>query len=203
MPTPAEVWGALLAYALYVLLGPWLAYDALSGYPPALLFSFGALGRLPPGDGDGAAAAGVADASWRFIPTCDTFFVTCVHSFFCLLPATLWVACVVARRCQLQPRAAAASRAASRSSSSDSGGGADAWRRRMMESGGVASSHSLLLGGGGSAALAAAPAVGRWSFSGAQLAAFAGLACFNVAAMYIKAGALVSGSAGWLGGLLR
>lgn len=188
--TPAEVWGALLAYSLYILLGPWLAYEALTGYPPALLFSFGALGRLPPGDGAAAPAAG-AGASWRFVPTCDTFFVSCTHSLLCLLPATLWVACVVARRCQLHTHAP--SRVASRSSSSESGSGAgtgDSWRRRMMESGGVASTQKLSLLGSGSCAAGPPPGT-RWSFSAAQLAAFAGLAAFNAWAMYLKAAALV------------
>ena len=36
-------------YSLYLLLGPWLLYTALSGYPPALMFHFGVLGKLNPG----------------------------------------------------------------------------------------------------------------------------------------------------------
>lgn len=181
------MWAALLAFSLYALLGPWMLYDALSGYPPAALFHFGVLGRLPLGTAAGVAEGTAGATGWRFIATCDTMFVTLVHCIVCLLPATLWVACVVARRCQLQPHAYAA---VSRSASSDSSGSEG--RRRRMETGGGAGSATSLQGG---CAAAGPDGCVRWSFSAAQVAAFVGLALFNVSAMYRKAGALMGGIA--------
>lgn len=98
LPRPsAEVWAALLAFHTYLLLGPWLLYDALSGYPPAMLFHFGVLGRLPTAAGGAAAAAAAGEAAGAALPphnfhsTCDTSFITLPHTLFCLIPATLWV----------------------------------------------------------------------------------------------------------------
>lgn len=169
------MWAAQLAFSLYLLLGPWLLYTGLSpGYPPAAMFHFGVLGRLDP----------QGPASWRFISTCDTMFVSLVHLLLCVLPATLWVACVVARRCQLAHHASPISRSGSRSSSSD---GSTCGRRRL-ESGGEPSHRSLLREG---SCLADGSATGRWSFSVPQLAAFAALAALNWAGVYHKAASLM------------
>ncbi|PRW58812.1 metallophosphoesterase [Chlorella sorokiniana] len=170
------VWAAQLAFSLYLLLGPWLLYTGLSpGYPPAVMFHFGVLGRLDPS----------APASWRFISTCDTMFVSLLHLLLCVLPATLWVACVVARRCQLAHHASpgAVSRSGSRSSSEGSTCG-----RRRLESGGEASYRSLLREGN---CLADGSAAGRWAFSVPQLAALAALAALNWAGVYYKAASLM------------
>jgi hypothetical protein len=173
----------MLAHSLYLLVGPWLLYTALSGYPPALLFHFGVLGKL---DNRGQPHAELA--GWHFIGTPDTLFVSLVHTTVCVLPATLWVACVVARRVQLQPYTPV-----SRSSSSEStsSGG----ERRRMEAGGPGTtpsrgSSSLLLASGQRGASTAAGG-SRWSFSGWQLAALAGIAAFNWAGLYRKAASMM------------
>lgn len=170
------VWAAQLAFSLYLLLGPWLLYTGLSpGYPPAAMFHFGVLGRLDP----------TGPASWRFISTCDTMFVSLVHLLFCVLPVTLWVACVVARRCQLAHHAAPA--AVSRSGSRSSSEGSTCSRRRL-ESGGEPSYRSLLRE---ASLLADSSATGRWSFSRPQLAAFAALVALNWVGVYHKAASLM------------
>jgi hypothetical protein len=159
----------MMAHSLWLLLGPWLAYPALDGRPPALMFHYGLVGSL----GEGPAAP----APWRFLGTPDTMFVSLAHTLACLLPATLWVACVVARRTQLQPH----SPPPSRSASSDSCGGGSTGGRRRVEAGGTGPARSLL---GGEAPRAGC---GRWSFSGPQLVALAALACLNWVALYSRA----------------
>lgn len=171
---PAGVWAAQLAFSLYLLLGPWLLYTGLSpGYPPAAMFHFGVLGRLDRS----------APNSWAFNSTCDTMFVSLVHLLLCVLPATLWVACVVARRCQLSHHASPVSRSGSRSSSEGS-----TCSRRRLESGGEPSYRSLLREG---SCLGDGSAAGRWSFSAPQLAALAALAALNWAGVYHKAASLM------------
>lgn len=238
----AEVWAALLGFSLYLLLGPWLLYTALSGHLPAALFHFGVAGRLDLGGPQAADHSGSLP-SWRFIGTCgegltlvrlgeqacaelaprsthpspwpamsatqppsmlplsspalsrpsaDTIFVSLVHMVVCVLPATLWVACVVGRRLQLQHSHLPAG--VSRTSSSSSGGSNG--QRRTLESGGAGSTASLLLGGclaGGSGG--GASTCSRWSFSRPQLAALAALAAWNCATIYWKAASLMGGIA--------
>lgn len=118
-------------------------------------------------------------------------FVCFVHLCTCLLPATLWVACVVARRLQLARHPSAS--AFSRCSSSDSAGSEG--RRRAMEGGGTSSAASLL---GGACLAAGADGGGtcsRWSFSAPQLAALAALAAGNWLLVYHKAASLMGGIA--------
>ncbi|EFN57681.1 hypothetical protein CHLNCDRAFT_50941 [Chlorella variabilis] len=169
-----EVWAPMLAHSLYVLLGPWLLFPALSGHPPAAMFHYGVVGRLGAGPREAAR--------WRFVGTPDTMFVSLVHATLCLLPATAWVACVVARRLALHPY----SPPASRSTSSESGGGGAA--RRRMEAGGVSSSASSLLGAG-----AAGASCGRWSFSAPQVAALLAIAALNCSTLYLRAASLMGG----------
>lgn len=164
----------MLAHSLYVLLGPWLLFPALSGHPPAAMFHYGVVGRLGAGPREAAR--------WRFVGTPDTMFVSLVHATLCLLPATAWVACVVARRLALHPY----SPPASRSTSSESGGGGAA--RRRMEAGGVSSSASSLLGAG-----AAGASCGRWSFSAPQVAALLAIAALNCSTLYLRAASLMGG----------
>lgn len=206
-PTPipaAEVWAAMLGYSLYLLVGPWCLYTALSGYPLAALFAFGVIGRLDTRGGSNGGPAGPATAGWLFVGTPDTMFVSLVSMLGCVLPATLWVACVVARRLQLQPfcSGGAVRRAVSRSASSESSGSSG--RPGRLEAGarspgGTAArdalSRGLLLGKQDGAAASDPTGPGRFSFSGAQLAALAGLFAFNFLAIYHRAWALMGPSA--------
>jgi hypothetical protein len=77
-----------VAYSGYLLLGPWVSARLLVGHPRTLIFHFGALQRLPEGSGG-------AFGPWRYIPTPDTMFMSMSHMVLCVLPLTLWVACVV------------------------------------------------------------------------------------------------------------
>lgn len=199
-----EVWAAMLGYSLYLLVGPWCLYTALSGYPLAALFAFGVIGRLDTRGGSNAGPAGPATAGWLFVGTPDTMFVSLVSMLGCVLPATLWVACVVARRLQLQPfcSGGAVRRAVSRSASSESSGSSG--RPGRLEAGARspggtsardALSRGLLLGKQDGAAASDPTGPGRFSFSGAQLAALAGLFAFNFLAIYHRAWALMGPSA--------
>lgn len=201
----------MLAYSLYLLVGPWCLYTALSGYPPAALFAYGVVGRLDVRCSDGAGPAGPVTAGWLFVGSPDTMFVSLASMLLCVLPATLWVACVVARRVQLQPYCSSggggAGRSVSRSASSESSGSSG--RPGRMEAGGRspggtpardALSRGLLLGkhassssSGGAAGAPAGP--GRLSFSVAQLVALAGLFALNFAGTYRRAWALMGPSA--------
>ena len=180
------MWATLLCYSAYLLVGPWLLYTALSGRPLAMLFHYGVMlpgeASAPAGGRAGSSSSG---GGWHFHGTPDTMFVSLAHSLMCLLPATLWVACVVGRRLQLQPYSY---RAVSRSSS---GSDSSSEERRRMEAGSHGSSASLRCGSGG----AAAPACGRFSFSLLQLVALAGIAAFNWAAIYLKAYLLMGAAA--------
>ena len=104
----AGAWAAQVAFSAYLLLGPWLLYPALTGYPPALMFHFGVLARVPlppqarrPGGAASLAEAVSASATaagtttttatgtptgWLFVGTADTMFVSLLHTLLCLLP---------------------------------------------------------------------------------------------------------------------
>lgn len=195
----------MLAYSVYLLVGPWCLYTALSGYPQAALFAYGVIGRQPVRGSDGAGPAGPASAGWLFVGTCDTMFLSLVSMLVCVLPTTLWVACVVARRVQLQPYCSGVGgRTFSRSASSESSGSSG--RPGRLETGARSpggtpqhdtSSRSLLLGkrGGGSSAAGGPTGPGRFSFSRGQLAALAALSVFNFLGLYRRAWALMGPSA--------
>lgn len=70
-------------YSLYLVCGPWMAPQYLSGEPPGLLF----MGRV------GFWAAG----QWRARADADTLRLGLVHLGTFLIPATLWIAAVVDR----------------------------------------------------------------------------------------------------------
>lgn len=228
----------MLAFSAYLLVGPHLAYAALSpGYPPAWMFHFGVLGRLDLGGIRRREQQGGDELpAWAFVGTCDTMFavlvsaqawrrdaLSCcrggragapalqapaptprpppqpapppcpapqVHACFCLLPATLWVACVVARRLQLQHYYSPVSRSSSRDSSASGEA-----RQRMEAGGGSAASLAAARGGARSRCLGGAAACSRWSFSGPQVAAWLALAAFNWATLYRRAGALMTWAA--------
>lgn len=173
----------MLAYSAYLVAGPWLLYPALTGSPPALLFHYGVMAQLHTGAATGGAAAEAEAAPrWHFTGTPDTLFVCLVHCVVCVLPATLWVACVVARRLQLHPCSPPASRSGSSDSGGSSGGGTE---RRRMESGRLSSPRSRLLGGGrGGDSGASTPQPS--SFSAAQLAALLCLVCLNCSMLWLR-----------------
>jgi hypothetical protein len=171
----------MLAYSAYLVAGPWLLYPALTGSPPALLFHYGVLAKLHTGAATGGAAAEAAPR-WHFTGTPDTLFVCLVHCVVCVLPATLWVACVVARRLQLHPCSPPASRSGSSDSGGSSGGGAE---RRRMESGRLSSPRSRLLGGGRGGDSGASTSQSS-SFSAAQLAALLCLVCLNCSMLWLR-----------------
>ena len=72
-------------YSVYLCIGPWFLAQFLSEAPLGLYFALGALIRLP------------GSKRWRFVPTVDALIVGNVHTFFTLLPLTLWTAAVASR----------------------------------------------------------------------------------------------------------
>ena len=63
-----------VAYMCYLLVGPWYVAELLSGYPPAVLFHFGVLAKVPAAEsGSGGSSP---DPSWRFLATCKLCEIT-------------------------------------------------------------------------------------------------------------------------------
>ena len=81
-------------YSLYLLVGPWVAALLLEGSPLALVFPYGVYGRFGGGSGGGAGGG------WGLVSTPDTMFICFFHLASCVVPMTLWVACVVGQRMQ-------------------------------------------------------------------------------------------------------
>jgi hypothetical protein len=75
-----------LAYDAYLLVGPLALADSITGAPLMVVFSYGLWGKPH------------IDDPWTFIPCVDTMYLAFINFIFCVVPATLWVACVLGRR---------------------------------------------------------------------------------------------------------
>ena len=84
-----EVWLPMLLYAIYFVVGPWLLADLLVTRPPSVMFWYGVLGKFE-------------NTTWEYLATPDTLLISIFHLALCVMPLMLWIACVVARRVQLQ-----------------------------------------------------------------------------------------------------
>lgn len=106
VPGEPAVWHSLVGFSLYLVLGPWLVANSLDSYPVprarhSLFFHYGVLGRFQDPDLPETLPGG-----WQFVGTPDTFFISLLYLLACILPLTLWVACVVGARQQRRLRAA-------------------------------------------------------------------------------------------------
>ena len=82
-PTSSLLRPAQVLYSLYLVVGPWIAAEYLSGEPPGLLFA----GRVY------FCWAG----QWQARADADTLRLGLVQLGTFLIPATLWIASVVHR----------------------------------------------------------------------------------------------------------
>jgi len=178
----SEVWLPWFLYSIYLIAGPWLMADLLSGRPPALMFWYGVAGKFSDGVNVGLGQA--APLNWQYIATPDTMLLSLAHFIGCVVPVTLWIACVVARRVQLSTSPAPARRAASSASVGNS----------MTSPGRNNNSNNSTTGkpqGGGGGSLLVQEGPKYKLFSTLQLLFFAAMLMGNVGVIYIKAAHLM------------